>query len=662
MAAYIIAGEAGSEDFVTCRYLGQMLEMSAPDVTVHIVTKHPSDWSEFIAKTCNGFGFYEISSPIIFTADGKLIGDKFKFKRYLLTTYGIKSDLKKSERKTRAQMDFAEAQKQKVLLANGPEFIDRVTANLESCLERGQFQVLDGFYEQVFDAGVEFYVKKSEMLAPDIENIFTAFGEDMQLMPPPGSKGESPNVRGSLEVSLEAHAEVQGTNSETIKIVERLMDKENSDSEIEISEEGSSPVPQLELSRISNPANISLTSEKEDSKDKSLLHSSLNTSGMHSATDTEQDDSKTKAEKIPEESEEADSILNLTLSDYTVSKFIKKFEAAESILAAAVTEVIVQVPDTVRTVPIPDSYVVESLENDYILALHPFPIVRGQMIIFPAERTDSEGRWMIRDVSMMDNWLKLVNIPPQRPVYKEGKLIDPVIPKPPVNIKEMSGYMLSDRGHTQGRLSIPESSLQSTLRLNTIEVRKNHLLTTIDWEVWFSLVRKLDALGFYQWLPYASRNYTPLSAGVMSILWRSEDEAVQRIPIHRLIELEGSDAEIFTLEVYEFDHVFHRLYEGSDLEAVYMACIDNLDLISKDFNSGVNILLTKDWLFMAPIYRPIEEVGDIKYYLDPLAYAGLLHLPVMPKKWPETAGVVTNRTAMEFLHRTSSYSPDKRAS
>lgn len=504
MAAYIIAGEAGSEDFVTCKYLGQMLQISAPTVHVHVVTKHTSDWSEFITKTCNGFGFYEISSPIIFTADGKLIGDKLKFKRYLLAIYGLKSDLKKSERKARAQMDFAESQRLKDLLANGPEFIDRVTANLDACLERGQFQVLDGYYEQVFDAGVEFYIKRSVMLAPNVENVFSTFGEDMPLMLPPGAKGDSPAVRQSLEVSLEAHAEEQGTNSETIKIVERLMEKENSDSEADASE-ASSPVPQLELSRISNPGNTSLISDKDDSRDKSVLQTSMNTSGLRSATDTEQDDSKIKPEKVPEESEEGESLLNFTLDDYTVEKFIKKFEAAEAILRVAKTETVVPIPEVVRSVPISDSYVIESLEHDYILALHPFPIVRGQMIIFSAERTDADGRWMVRDVSMMENWLKLVNIPPQRPVYREGKLFEPLIPRPPVNIKEMSGYMLSDRGHTQAQLSLPESSLHSTLRLNTIEVRKNHLLTTTDWEVWYSLVRRLDALGFYQWLPYAAK-------------------------------------------------------------------------------------------------------------------------------------------------------------
>jgi hypothetical protein len=61
-------------------------------------------------------------------------------------------------------------------------------------------------------------------------------------------------------------------------------------------------------------------------------------------------------------------------------------------------------------------------------------------------------------------------------------------------------------------------------------------------------------------------------------------------------------------------------------------------------------------MFIAPIYRPIEQTGDAKYYLDPLAYAGLLHLPIMPLKWPETAGVIVSRTAMEYLQTSARFS------
>jgi hypothetical protein len=72
----------------------------------------------------------------------------------------------------------------------------------------------------------------------------------------------------------------------------------------------------------------------------------------------------------------------------------------------------------------------------------------------------------------------------------------------------------------------------------------------------------------------------------MNVLWRCSDEAAQHLPIHRLLELEGLQDELFTLEDYAFDHVFYSLKADSDLETAYMACIDFLDLTRKDFSKG----------------------------------------------------------------------------
>lgn len=44
MAVYVIAGEAGSEAFAECEYIGHKLQVSAPSVTVHLICKHESEW------------------------------------------------------------------------------------------------------------------------------------------------------------------------------------------------------------------------------------------------------------------------------------------------------------------------------------------------------------------------------------------------------------------------------------------------------------------------------------------------------------------------------------------------------------------------------------------------------------------------------------------
>ena len=78
----------------------------------------------------------------------------------------------------------------------------------------------------------------------------------------------------------------------------------------------------------------------------------------------------------------------------------------------------------------------------------------------------------------------MINIPPQKAVYKEGELVEPIIPKDPVFVKDISGTCLSSRGYTFKTLKLDlECSRDSTLKLNTINVMVRHILTECDWNV-----------------------------------------------------------------------------------------------------------------------------------------------------------------------------------
>ena len=80
--------------------LGEFLEKNCPDVSVKIVIKHTSDWTEFIdsvsirksvnfssKQTCRSFGFYERTCPIVFTIEGDLIGDGANFVEHCRDRY-----------------------------------------------------------------------------------------------------------------------------------------------------------------------------------------------------------------------------------------------------------------------------------------------------------------------------------------------------------------------------------------------------------------------------------------------------------------------------------------------------------------------------------------------------------------------------------------------
>jgi len=54
---------------------------------------------------------------------------------------------------------------------------------------------------------------------------------------------------------------------------------------------------------------------------------------------------------------------------------------------------------------------------------------------------------------------------------------------------------------------------------------------------------------------------------------------------------------------------------------------------------GMYVLLTERWVFLAKLTKPYAEVNGVPIYLQTLAYAGVLTLPQIPLKWPQTAGI-----------------------
>lgn len=138
-------------------------------------------------------------------------------------------------------------------------------------------------------------------------------------------------------------------------------------------------------------------------------------------------------------------------------------------------------------------------------------------------------------------------------------------------------------------------------------------------------------------------------------------EDISPVPLLNILNLFIPDLEIFKLEEYDFDHIFHKISPSSDpkhLAKIYITCIENLLINEKDFNAGINLILTKDWLFIAPIYNSIGTANEKEVYLNPLAYAGIFHLPYFDKYWPETAGVFkVPRNPYTLLKRTSTFEP-----
>ena len=53
-----------------------MIRIYYKDISFKIVLKDPSEWEQYIDEICRIYGFKTKSNPIIYTTDGKLIGDR----------------------------------------------------------------------------------------------------------------------------------------------------------------------------------------------------------------------------------------------------------------------------------------------------------------------------------------------------------------------------------------------------------------------------------------------------------------------------------------------------------------------------------------------------------------------------------------------------------
>jgi len=84
MASYVIAGPAGDEQLAECEYLGRQLDLSS-DASVSVVVKHPQEWLGFLGGVCASFGFKRKFTPLVFTADGALIGGLDEFRTHVCT-------------------------------------------------------------------------------------------------------------------------------------------------------------------------------------------------------------------------------------------------------------------------------------------------------------------------------------------------------------------------------------------------------------------------------------------------------------------------------------------------------------------------------------------------------------------------------------------------
>lgn len=134
--------------------------------------------------------------------------------------------------------------------------------------------------------------------------------------------------------------------------------------------------------------------------------------------------------------------------------------------------------------------------------------------------------------------------------------------------------------------------------------------------------------------PKAVENYSSLK---IDVLFDNEDLA-ESFNIQNVI----------TNDVYDFPHYIMTFtkstYNFINVKEALEKALKTLD-ISNSTNKGLVLLLTTNYLFVAPLVRPyITYKNEMPIFPDPLFYAGVFTLPVIDSEWDETI----ERSNVEF--------------
>jgi len=89
MTTYVVASKANQPYLSECQLLGDYLAQNTPDVDVKYIVKDSTEWPQFVDSVCRSYGFDKTTCPIVYTLEGKLIGDGRAFIEHVREKFDV---------------------------------------------------------------------------------------------------------------------------------------------------------------------------------------------------------------------------------------------------------------------------------------------------------------------------------------------------------------------------------------------------------------------------------------------------------------------------------------------------------------------------------------------------------------------------------------------
>lgn len=221
---------------------------------------------------------------------------------------------------------------------------------------------------------------------------------------------------------------------------------------------------------------------------------------------------------------------------------------------------------------------------------------------------------------------------------------------------------------------IENKSVNDVTNLNNNIIDMESFLSDNDLFYFMRIVKEVDGLGMIRILPFQYNDYKKFGSNIMKVIKTPLKELNnQTLPIHHYLEqrikdlkfekiskhyskeildqcqinllIENKDLnhffelkDYFCLENYNFPHLIKSLnintFKFSTIKSDIEKMMKMLS-ITNTTEKGLNLLLTKDFLFITPLTNPYTIYKDIPIFAEPYFYAGVFILPKIENDWPE---------------------------
>jgi hypothetical protein len=126
------------------------------------VIKDATEWNQFIQSVCRSYGFVQKSSTVVYTLEGRLIGDGRNFIEYVREHFDTSVNVGKDQQKKRTNLNIKENEERMRKMKDGESLAERIEIYMEKAKKKKVAQLIeDCFYEEYIEKGVPFQVRRS---------------------------------------------------------------------------------------------------------------------------------------------------------------------------------------------------------------------------------------------------------------------------------------------------------------------------------------------------------------------------------------------------------------------------------------------------------------------------------------------------------------------